>query len=162
MGRIVVGVDGSESSRQALLWAAREAALRDAHLEVIHTYEHKPSWTAYRAEGTMSPADVARLRAEMEAATVQMAAHAQGVLDKMLADLASEPIGGYTVEGRAIESSHPAETLTQRSRDADMLVVGSRGRGSFRSLMLGSVSQQCAHHADCPVVIIRSARPREA
>jgi nucleotide-binding universal stress UspA family protein len=65
-------------------------------------------------------------------------------------------IADVAVEGHALESLNPAQTLVERSRGADMLVISSRGLGSFRSLLLGSVSHRCAQHAECPVVIIRS------
>ena len=155
MGRIVVGVDGSDGSRRALLWAAEEATLRGASLEVIHTYEHHLSWQGYGAEESMSAAAVEAMRQEIESAAREAAKHAQALVDGMV-----EGLDGPEVAGTAVESSHPAHTLVERSKDADLLVVGSRGRGGFKSLMLGSVSQQCAQHAECPVVIIRS-KPEE-
>jgi nucleotide-binding universal stress UspA family protein len=139
MNRIVVGVDGSEGSRRALLWAGREAALHGASLEVIHAYEP--------AENVEKMGSAARSEHLSSAAR-------QGAQE--LVDGMSVAIEGVVVQGRAIESLHPAETLVEHSKGADMLVVSSRGRGSFRSLLLGSVSQQCAHHAECPVVIIRA------
>ena len=151
MGRIVVGVDGSEGSRQALLWAVDEAKLRDASLSVIHTYEHHLSWRGYGLDESMSAATVEAMRQEIESAAREAATHAQSLVDRMVAGL-----DGLDVESVAVESSHPAETLVDHSKGADLLVVGSRGRGGFKSLMLGSVSQQCAQHAQCPVVIIRS------
>jgi nucleotide-binding universal stress UspA family protein len=57
----------------------------------------------------------------------------------------------------AVVSGGPAERLIDQSKDADLLVVGSRGRGGFRGLLLGSVSQQCVSHAQCPVVVVRQA-----
>lgn len=151
MGRIVVGVDGSEGSRQALLWAAEEATLRGASLEVICTYEHHLSWQAYGGDEGMSAAAVEAMRAEIESAAREAARHAQALVDRMV-----EEVDGPEVSGTAVESSRPAQTLVEHSKGADLLVVGSRGRGGFKSLMLGSVSQQCAQHAECPVTIIRS------
>lgn len=155
MGRIVVGVDGSDGSQRALLWAAEEATLRGALLEVIHTYEHHLAWRGYGVDEGMSAAAMEAVRQEIESAARQAAEHAQALVDKMV-----EGIDGPDVSGKAVESSHAADTLVEQSRDADLLVVGSRGRGGFKSLMLGSVSQQCAQHAECPVVIIRS-KPEE-
>ena len=140
MGQIVVGVDGSEGSQQALQWAAREATLRGATLVVIHTYEPFISG----AESIGSPEQAEQiLNAPRESA-------------EALVTHLVERIDGVEAEAHAIESHNPAQTLVEKSRRADMLVVSSRGLGGFKSLMLGSVSQQCAHHAECPVVIIRS------
>jgi len=139
VNRIVVGVDGSEGSRLALRWAAEEAALRSAALEVIHTYE--------------SVQTVERIVTAAQAETFSraVAEAAREVLDSMIVE-----VEGVEVRAHAIESPNPAETLVERSKGAEMLVVSSRGRGSFKSLLLGSVSQQCAHHATCPVAIVRS------
>jgi nucleotide-binding universal stress UspA family protein len=82
----------------------------------------------------------------------QAAMYTQAIVDDVVRDL-----DGVEVQGVTVESRHPAQALVERSRGADLLVVGSRGRGGFKRLLLGSVSQQCAHHAECPVVIIRSA-----
>lgn len=139
MGRIVVGVDGSEGSRQALLWAAAEAALRKASLEVIHTYE--------------PPQDLAASGSAVQAEK-QFAAAGEAARD--LVEGMTVSIEGVEVHGHALESLNPAQTLVERSAGADMLVISSRGRGSVRSLLLGSVSHQCAQHAECPVVIVRS------
>ena len=140
MGQIVVGVDGSEGSHQALQWAAREASLRGATLDVIHAYE--PSTKSI--ESISSPGQAEQvLNAPRESA--------EALLARLL-----DGLSGVDAEGHAIESHNPAEALVEKSRNADMLVVSSRGLGGFKSLMLGSVSQQCAHHAECPVVIIRS------
>jgi nucleotide-binding universal stress UspA family protein len=145
VNRIVVGVDGSQGSRRALRWAAEEAALRSAALEVIHTYEPVQN--------------VASLASAAQAETLFRAAGeaARELLDSMIV-----AVEGVEVQGHAIESFNPAETLVERSTGAEMLVISSRGRGSFKSLLLGSVSQQCAHHATCPVVIIRSEPDQHA
>jgi nucleotide-binding universal stress UspA family protein len=150
MGRIVVGVDGSEGSRRALLWAADEAARRGSTLEVVHTYELEPAWAPYAYDETMSPEVWDRVRQDIESSTRQAAVHAQALVEDMVRDL-----DGVEVECSTIASRLPAQSLVERSKGAEMLVVGSRGRGGFKSLLLGSVSQQCAHHAECPVVIIR-------
>ena len=151
MGRVVVGVDGSEGSRRALAWAVDEAMLRGASLEVIYTYEHHLAWWGYGATEDMSASAMQQMHEEIESAARAAALHAQELVDGMV-----EGLSGPDVKSTAIESSRPAETLVDHSKDADLLVVGSRGRGGFKSLMLGSVSQQCAQHAQCPVVIIRS------
>lgn len=152
MGRIVVGVDGSENSRKALEWAAKEAGLHGSTLDVIHTYEHHPAWMTYYPpeETTFSATEIEMARDQIDAAVEKAQAIAQGVVDKMIAQ-----VDAPNATGRAVQSSSPAETLVDESRGADMIVVGSRGRGSFTGLLLGSVSQQVAQHAEVPVVIIR-------
>ncbi|MEX2503593.1 MAG: universal stress protein [Egicoccus sp.] len=142
MGRIVVGVDGSEGSRQALLWAARQARLEDAVLEVIHTYA--------------PPQDVG---VSGSATQTVGAFEAAGAAARDLVEGMIVAVDDVEVYGHAVESLDPARTLVERSAGADLLVVSSRGRGGLRSLLLGSVSHQCAQHATCPVVIVRSGSP---
>jgi nucleotide-binding universal stress UspA family protein len=153
MGRIVVGVDGSESSKRALRWAAEEAALRGASLEVVHTYEHDRTWTSYPGDEDVNPAAVEQLRTEIARSADRAADHARAIVDRLVADL-----DGIDASGTVVQSQHAAKTLVERSKDADMLVVGSRGRGGFKELVLGSIGQQCASYAECPVVIVRGPR----
>jgi nucleotide-binding universal stress UspA family protein len=139
VGRIVVGVDGSEGSRRAMLWAAREAAVHGSRLEVVHAYQ---------------PArDVRTTGSAAQAEKLYDAAYASA---RELVDGMAVAIEDVEVDGHALESIDPARTLIERSRGADMLVVSSRGRSNLTSLLLGSVSQQCAHGAECPVVIVRT------
>jgi nucleotide-binding universal stress UspA family protein len=154
MGRIVVGVDGSEGSRHALHWAAEQATLRGSDLEVITTFEHHLPWRGLGADSSLGAAAAEAIRQEAEDRKAEATRHAQGLVDRMVAEL-----DGPKAVATAVHSAHPAQTLIDRSRNADLLVVGSRGRGGFKTLMLGSVSQQCAQHAECPVVIIRP-KPR--
>lgn len=146
MKRIVVGVDGSAGSRLALKWAYAEAKQRGAILDVVAAWSHPPvpvtpealAWSEQR--GDLSPV------------TKEM-------VDEMLQDV----IGDRTdvdVETTIVEGS-PAAVLLDEAEDAEMLVVGSRGLGGFRSLLLGSVSQQCAQHGTCPVVIVPPATPED-
>jgi nucleotide-binding universal stress UspA family protein len=153
MGRIVVGVDGSEHAKRALRWAAEEAKLRGASLEVVHTYEHDRTWTSYPGDEDVSAVAVEQLRTEIARSADRAEAHARAVVDRMVADL-----DGIRVTTTVVRSQHPAKTLLERSAGADMLVVGSRGRGGFKELLLGSIGQQCASYAECPVVIIRGPR----
>jgi nucleotide-binding universal stress UspA family protein len=82
---------------------------------------------------------------------------ANAIAEKALADLA-EDMAGLDVEHVAVEGQ-PAQVLVDEAEDAELLVVGSRGHGGFTGLLLGSVSQQCAHHARCPVVIVNEPVP---
>jgi nucleotide-binding universal stress UspA family protein len=155
MGRIVVGVDGSEDSKHALAWAANEAALRGASLDVVHVFEYNLGWANFGVDESMSGAEVAAVREAIEQSARDAAEQAEALIEGLVAELA---IDGVEVTTEVVEANRPAQELIDRSRGADLLVVGSRGRGGFRSLMLGSVSQQCATHAECPVAIIRSQR----
>ena len=142
MEQIVVGVDGSPPSAAALRFALGEARHHGARLLVASAW-HVPT-QAYSAGVPVPYPDISdSLRAD-----------AEGTVVAMLEDLASEA-EGVDVE-RVVREGQPAEVLLELSADADLLVVGSRGRGGFGGLLLGSVSQQCAHHAPCPVTIVRS------
>jgi len=122
--RIVVGVDGSDGARSALLWAAAEAMRHSAPLDVVH------SWLVVGDQ-----------------------AAAQKLADDA-ASTASLIYPGLDVT-TSVPQQAPAEALVEASSAAKMLVVGSRGLGGFRGLLLGSVSAQCVEHAVCPVVVAR-------
>jgi nucleotide-binding universal stress UspA family protein len=138
MDRIVVGIDGSEAAHQALEWAVDEARRRTAVVEAIHAW-HQPFVTGYAYMGEIDLGEYA--------------AEAQTVLD---AAIAAVDTAGVTVEGKVVAGG-PAQVLVEEAKGASLLVVGSRGRGGFSGLLLGSVSQQTAHHASCPIVIIPAA-----
>lgn len=142
-GRIVVGVDGSEASRDALTWAARQAELTGATLQVIMTW-HIPT-AAYGAQIPM-PSDYDFI-ADSE---------------RELGNVVSEVLGPQPGVGvsMVVMEGHPANRLIEASVGADLLVVGSRGHGAFSGMLLGSVSEHCVAHASCPVVVVRhSANP---
>jgi len=135
--RIVVGVDGSPSAREALSWALSEAAARDASLRVVNVYDLAP----YATIGTISaPTDD-----EFALKT------SRALLEEMTEDAND----GVEVELLAT-SGAPARTLLDAARQADLLVVGSRGLGTVRRLLVGSVSQQCVYHSSCPVAVVRT------
>ena len=176
MARIVVGVDASPDSKAALAWAAGEARLRQAALQVVYAFhtrelaapeyvptEHglvgggvNPSLEAYDAGAVGQPDMTATLedRTRFEEA-------ARTAADEMLGSTLYEQrdgLAGIEVERVVIDDRHPAQALVELSGDADLLVVGSRGRGGFRQLMLGSVSHAVVLHAVCPVVVVPSRR----
>jgi nucleotide-binding universal stress UspA family protein len=168
VGRIVVGVDASPNARQALAWAAAEARLRQAVLQVVHAYHSKNlaapvyfgSQHTYDASvgagGVPEPeltASVQRREAFEEAVRGQ----ADELLAAVLGEL-GETVSGVEVQQTVVEDRHPAEALVRLSVDADLLVVGSRGRGGFSELLLGSVSHAAVLHAVCPVVVVPSSR----
>jgi nucleotide-binding universal stress UspA family protein len=140
-GRIVVGVDGSEPSLEALRWAIGEARLRGGHVQAVHVW-HYPAW-AYSAGIVATPVVS---REDLEAG-------ARIVLDKAVDSIGAD--AGPPVERLVIEGGS-AHELVDCSLGAALLVVGHRGHGGFVGLMLGSVAQQCSSHARCPVVIVRS------
>lgn len=140
-GRIVVGVDGSQPSRDALRWALEEARLRGAAVEVVYAWRY-PVMTY--APGIMAPPTYARDDLADEARRV-LEATVEAVAGDIAADVVLDEV---VVEGPA------AEALVKRAGPDDLLVVGHRGRGGFIGLLLGSVAEQCSTHARCPVVIV--------
>lgn len=134
--RIIVGVDGSPSSIAALRYAARLARVLDAPLEAITTWVYPP-YVDYALLGDWSPQE-----------------HARAALDEAV----TAAFGGTPPERFTATTlpGSPADALIGASKDAQMLVLGSRGHGGFAGLLLGSVSNACAAHARCPVLILRA------
>jgi nucleotide-binding universal stress UspA family protein len=138
-GWIVVGVDGSEHSEVALRWASTEAHRRGLGLQVVTCWSYPMlPWGPYQPplSGQDFEAEARRI-AETEVETV------------LGADRGSLDVQISVLEGAA------SLRLLDYDKAADMIVVGSRGRGGFAGLLLGSVSQHLAEHARCPVVIVR-------
>jgi nucleotide-binding universal stress UspA family protein len=145
MSGIVVGVDGSGSSKRALEWAVRQAALQHAPLTVLTVHQVAAGyWTG---NPLIYPED----RPQQEKARQS----AQEALSKATSQLSTGQPASAAV--RAV-SGLAAQALIDASRDADLVVVGSRGAGGFASLLMGSVSSQVVHHAACPVVVVPSER----
>jgi nucleotide-binding universal stress UspA family protein len=137
MERIVVGVDGSTASKRALRWALDEAKLRGAELVAVHAW--------------MPPVPV-DVPFDMGPVPIDWEDAAKASLDTCLEEVVRD--GDVPVQNRVIESG-ASHALIKLSETADLLVLGSRGHGGFANLLLGSVTQQCAQHASCPVVVIR-------
>jgi nucleotide-binding universal stress UspA family protein len=135
---IVVGVDGSPESVGALSWAARYGKACGARIRALLVW-HYPSAVGPAPPGRAPESITDEVRAEMSEHLTQ--AIAKGAPDAQV-----EPLIGY---------GHPAEVLVDASREADLLVVGSRGRGAFTGMLVGSVSLHCVHHSFCPVVVVR-------
>ncbi|MET7543800.1 universal stress protein [Streptomyces sp. NPDC005507] len=140
-GRIVVGVDGSESSKQALRWAVRQAQLTGGVVEAVTAWD-LPQF--HGALGWLPPANSDEAALESRAR-------------RELAEAVEETVGSQPpVEVRAeVRYGTAAGVLLDAARGASMLVVGSRGRGGFSGLLLGSVAQHCTQQAACPVLVIR-------
>lgn len=133
---IIVGVDGSDSSKLALAWAARQAELTAASLEVIWVWE--------------APASYGWPVAWPEADFERDISHA---LDELVEEvLGSDPPVKVT---KTVAEGHPGFVLSERSRAAGLLVVGRRGLGALKELLLGSVSSHLASHSHCSLVIVR-------
>lgn len=142
--KIVVGIEGSGGAKAALKWAIQEAKFRHATIVVATAFS--PSWVPVSPDFTYIPVDNFNVEDEVGRMQEQIA---QEVLEEVGADKASIKY--------VRKKGSPADTLIAiaEAEDADMLVVGSRGRGGVRGLLLGSVSHQIAHHGSCPVVIVR-------
>jgi nucleotide-binding universal stress UspA family protein len=136
MPLVVVGVDGSDLSVEALRWAARQARLTHAKILAVTGYEIP--WTI-----VVSPT-----RTE---ADYRDAAHTY--LDRAVSQ-ALGPAPDVHVERRLVEK-RPAHALTEAAQGAQLLVVGAHGRGELPGMHLGSVATYCVHHAPCPVVVVR-------
>jgi nucleotide-binding universal stress UspA family protein len=152
---IVVGVDGSKSSSEALKWAAEEARLRGATLKVVRAWQ-VPAF-AYGYGAYVQPAT----------AVVDWRSESEALLDDQVRAVLGEATGssegprnglgelaGLTVVSEVLEGP-AAQVLIEAAGGAELLVVGSRGLGGFSGLLLGSVSAQLAHHAPCPLTIVR-------
>ncbi len=132
--RIVVGIDGSLGSTQALQWALEEASRRSASVEAVYAWQYPPIGTFVRP----NHGSEAVMQDIVDAAVV----HAERVAP------------GAPFKARA-SCSATIPTLLDACRGADLLVLGSRGHGRFRDTLLGSVSHQCARHAGCTVIVVR-------
>lgn len=141
MDRIVVGVDGSESSSEVLRWALAEARFHGASLEVVLAWEYPPVYAA-SSHGVLLPPE-SDLAGAAHATVAALLADA-GMTDETEVEVIETVVPGFA-----------APTLIDASDHADLLVVGSRGHGAFTGMLLGSVSQHCVSHASCPVVVVR-------
>jgi nucleotide-binding universal stress UspA family protein len=147
MPGIVVGVDGSHHSGRALGWAMREAQVRHVPLNVVtvHPPPVRPATGIYWGIPTLPENSF-----DPELARVAV---------RQFVDEAAKETGETGLEVTvSVVTGDVAEELVQASRDADMLVVGSRGSGGFARLLMGSVSSQVTQHAEVPVVVVPAAR----
>ena len=144
--RIVVGIDGSDSSASALRWAIQQAALTGATVDAVIAWHYPDLAASGMAVGALEPTyGFFRENAE-----------------KIVADAISsttlDPASDVPVRAR-VTQGHAAQVLLDASAGASLLVVGSRGHGGFAEALLGSVSQHCVQHALCPVVVVRGPDP---
>lgn len=146
--RIVVGVDGSPTSRAALRWAVKQAKFTNATVEAVMAWEiptvlQSYGWAPIYVEEEGDFKEDARKKID-------------AVINEEVAPADSNLVRSLVVNG------HPAQVLIDTAAGADLLVVGSRGHGTFAEALLGSVSQHCVHHAPCPVLIVRSEPDHKA
>lgn len=137
---IVAGVDGSPSSRLALRWALGQAELTGARVLAVTSWEY-PSF--YTWEGGPLPPD-------------DFSQDARTSLDESVDEQLQQSGAPQVQVDRDVRHGHAAQVLMEASEGADLLVVGSRGHGTFYGALLGSVSQRCAVHSRCPLVIVRA------
>lgn len=131
---VVVGIDGSECSLRALAWADRYAASTGADLTLVTAWHWPMSYGVPLAYEGFDPAEDARKMVEAAAADVRL------------------PVERVTT---LVEQGPAGNVLTDASRDAALLVVGTRGHGTLAGALLGSTSTFCTHHGHCPVVVVR-------
>jgi nucleotide-binding universal stress UspA family protein len=142
MSGITVGLDGSDNSQRALEWAIKEAALRNAELNVVAVHEVAVNHLTGNLiiYGEDRPMEEKARQAAEEAVA------------KIVGQLGDAKPASINVRG---VSGVPTKLLIEESQNADLLVVGSRGGGGFARLLMGSVSSQVVHHAACPVVVVK-------
>jgi nucleotide-binding universal stress UspA family protein len=139
--RIVVGVDGSPSSRSALAWAVRQARLTGGTVEAVIAWQVPAVVTGFGWTIPMPDSGLDEI--------------AKQTLAEMITDVAGPENDRRTLVRPLVVEGIPAQVLIDASADADLLVVGSRGHGGFAEALLGSVGQHCVQHAHCPVLITR-------
>jgi nucleotide-binding universal stress UspA family protein len=138
---IVVGVDGSDSSLRALSWAARQAELTGFLLQAVTVWSYPDQPTPFGIVPDLRQPGraVSEARRRLEEVTAAERSHHH------LGELRTDVVDGA-----------PAAVLVEAARGAELLVVGSRGRGALMGMLLGSVSEHCVRYAPCPVVVVRS------
>ncbi|HZC99118.1 MAG TPA: universal stress protein [Actinomycetes bacterium] len=134
---VVVGVDGSEASKDALRWALGYARQTGAEVHALSAWQYPPSFA-------WAPAILDQIDLEGDAR-------------RMLKGTVEEVAGAYqdVVVRSVVVEGPPALMLAKAAEHAQVLVVGNRGHGAFAGMLLGSVSTHCVHHASCPVVVVR-------
>ena len=140
-GPVVVGVDGSEISRQALKIAFREAEARGALLRAVH------SWTDTQIHTTY--VGLVDAQNQMD----RMIVERQNMMEDELKELIKEYPSVQVEE--IVERERPVQSLTEAAKDAQLLIVGSHGRGGFKGMLLGSTSRTLLQYAPCPMMVVR-------
>lgn len=152
MARILVGVDASTHSVEALRRASEEARWRDGHLEVVYAFAPREQMAAFPVPPQRGT-DKTSADDDLRRANDRLGAW----LEQLDVDLSALEVTWHVVPDRK-----PARALVERSADADLVVVGYRGHGGFRGLRLGSTSEQVVRHALCPVLVVRPSTKQPA
>jgi nucleotide-binding universal stress UspA family protein len=151
---VVVGVDGSSGAKAALRWALAEARLRNSPVRAVHAWTF--GYLGGSAQGYAywggSLGSYTSLGIELS----DLHRAAEDLLERAIAGVRTEA-EGLEIE-RLVVQGPAADVLVEAAYPGDLLVVGSRGHGGFTGLLLGSVSQQCVHHAPCPVVVVHTPK----
>ncbi|MFD3970702.1 universal stress protein [Streptomyces cyaneofuscatus] len=139
MGRIVVGVDGSDPSIKALRWAVRQAELTGDTVEAVNSWEYPATSWASMMPGLPEDFDP------------------QALALVSLNEALEEALGaaGAAAVSKIVVIGNPAQSLLDRAQGASLLVVGARGRSALKATLLGSVSLHVTQHAPCPVTVVR-------
>ncbi|MGO1950658.1 MAG: universal stress protein [Mycobacteriaceae bacterium] len=140
-GPVVVGVDGSDISREALAYAFREADARKAPLRAVH------SWADAQVQTSL--VGLAAVQSQLDS----MSAQERKILDDELAPY-REKYPDVEIE-EVVERDRPIQVLKENADDAQLLVLGSHGRGGFRGMLLGSTSRALLQYAPCPMMVVR-------
>ena len=148
-GTIVVGVDGSEASHEALRFAVAEARLRDARVVAVHVWAFIPPTPI--GDPGMMPMPAGDYPGQLEAERAAAEAELEGAL------AAAFPEGTPGEVEARLAVGDAAEALVDEAEGAELLVVGSRGRSGIASVLLGSVSRHVVSHAPCPVVVVKAS-----
>jgi nucleotide-binding universal stress UspA family protein len=166
VSHLVVGVDGSEQARRALAWAIDEAAAHGVELRAIFVYppgdETSPYVRSYAFTTDAAAADL--LYDDEQRWREERASEAREQAERLVRGEVDAVLGSrddVQVTTHAIADERPVRALINAAERAGGLIVGSRGRGGFAGLLLGSVSQQLAQHAPCPVTIVPMPRPQD-
>lgn len=138
MGVIVVGVDGSEGAEIALDFAMKEAALRGSKLRLVSAWEIPASVLASVVAGK-------EFYEEFRETAIKVAQEAATLVEERQPSVEHEEI---------VAEGHAAKVLLENAADAELLVVGRRGQGTLREMLLGSISRHVVAHAECPLVIV--------
>lgn len=148
MERIVVGADGSPAGMAALRWAVEEARTRGCEVQAVLVFQYGPVGWALAAEGIPAPTIPYE----------EMQQEAERTLSRILGEIDSTGVEVTSV----VRQGAVAQTLMELAKDASLLVVGTRGYGGFRGLLLGSTSHQCVSHSPCPVVVVPAPEDQDA
>jgi len=145
--RIVAGVDGSASSVAALAWAVRQAEVTGGTVDAVIAWQYPiaAGGLGWAPTSGLDDTDYSEL--------------ARKALSAALAEVSPPP---QVQVRQLVVDGNPAQVLLDAAKDADLLVVGSRGHGGFTEALIGSVSSRCVHHAGCPVVVVHGPKHKTA